>query len=135
MKTGQKRLHDQIAALCNDLGAIQAQDFAGTTLDALRLMMTTRMSLSLIPVLHARSDELRGKLIVVLPLVRGASVRELMMTWRNSSPRPEAHCRLAKIIEGCLLPWAYAEGDKSTCRLGRAKMCHYRAARFRNRPT
>lgn len=97
MKTAPKKLHDRIAALYNDHGAIQAQDFVGTTLNTLRLMVTTGMSLSLMPALHVRSDVLREKFIVARLLVRAAPVREFMMTWRNSSPRHEAHCRLGRI--------------------------------------
>lgn len=103
------RLHDEIAALCNDFGAVQAQDYAGTTLDTLRLMVTTGMGLSLLPALYVRSDVLREKLIVARPLSRRAPVRKVTMAWRSSSPRSDAYHRLAATIAETLLPWAEKE--------------------------
>lgn len=101
-----RRLHDQIAALCNEFGATQAQDYAGTTLDTLRLMVTTGMGLSLLPALYVRSDVLREKLIVARPLLQRAPIREVTMAWRNSSPRSDAYRRLGTTIADCLVPWA-----------------------------
>lgn len=71
MTERSQQLHDQIAALCNDHGTVQAQDCAGTTLDTLRLMVTTGMGLSLLPALYARSNVLREKLFVAGTLSRG----------------------------------------------------------------
>lgn len=101
-----RHLHDQIAALCNKFGAIQAQDYAGTTLDTLRLMVTTGMGLSLLPALYVRSDVLREKLVVARPLSHSAPVREVTMAWRRSSPRDEAYQRLAATIVKSLAPWS-----------------------------
>lgn len=101
-----RRLHGQIAALCDEFGATQAQDYAGTSLDTLRLMVTTGMGLSLLPALYIRSDVLREKQIVARPLSRRAPVREITMAWRSSSPRGAAYRHLATTIEQCLTPWA-----------------------------
>lgn len=101
-----RQLHDEIAALCSEFGAILAQDFAGTTLDTLRLMVTTGMGLSLLPALYVRSDVLRETLIVARPLARRAPVRDVTMAWRSSSPRNAAYQELAKTIAKTLLPWA-----------------------------
>ncbi|QHD69669.1 LysR family transcriptional regulator [Sphingobium yanoikuyae] len=100
-----RRLHDEIAALCNEFGAIQAQDFAGTTLDTLRLMVTTGMGLSLLPALYVRSDILRETLIVARPLARKAPVRDVTMAWRRSSPLGGAYRTLATTIAQSLTPW------------------------------
>lgn len=100
-----RQLHDQIAALCNEFGATQAQDYAGTTLDTLRLMVTTGMGLSLLPALYVRSDVLREKLIVARPLSHRAPIRDVTMAWRTSSPRSEGYRRLAATITRCLVPW------------------------------
>lgn len=99
------RLHSEIAALCEEHGAIAAQDFAGTTLDTLRLMVTTGMGLSLLPALYVRSDVLREKLIVARPLSRQAPIRDLRLVWRGSSPRSEAYERLGATIRESLRPW------------------------------
>ncbi len=101
-----RRLHDEIAALCSEFGATQAQDFAGTTLDTLRLMVTTGMGLSLLPALYVRSDVLRETMIVARPLARRAPVRDVTMAWRTSSPRGAAYQALAETIAETLIPWA-----------------------------
>ncbi|MBP2301934.1 hydrogen peroxide-inducible genes activator [Azospirillum picis] len=103
------RLHDRIAALCREVGAIHARDYAGTTLDTLRQMVATGMGLSLLPALYVRSDVLREKLVVARPLTRGAPVRDIMMVWRRSSPRQSTYALLAETIRTCLLPWEEPE--------------------------
>lgn len=109
------RLHDQIAALCADTGATLADDFAGTTLDTLRLMVTTGMGLSLLPALYVRSDVLREKLIVARPLARAAPMRELTMVWRTSSPRAVTYQLLAETIARCVTPWGQpGDGEPAT---------------------
>ena len=100
-----RRLHDEIATLCSEFGATLAQDFAGTTLDTLRLMVTTGMGLSLLPALYVRSDVLRETLIVARPLARRAPVRDVTMVWRSSSPRSEVYHALAKTIAQTLVSW------------------------------
>lgn len=99
------RLHDQIAKLCSDVGAIHARDYAGTTLDTLRQMVASGMGLSLLPALYVRSDVLREKLVVARPLAFGAPVRDITMVWRKSSPRRSSYAVLAEIIRECLAPW------------------------------
>lgn len=103
------RLHEQIATLCAEFGATPAQDYAGTTLDTLRLMVTTGMGLSLLPALYVHSDVLREKLIVARPLSRRAPVRNLTMAWRHSSPRHSTYQLLSETIRECLLPWEQVE--------------------------
>lgn len=104
------RLHDQISSLCAEFGAIEADDFAGTTLDTLRLMVTTGMGLSLLPALYVRSDVLRETLIVARPLATRAPVRDLTMVWRTSSPREATYRRLAETIRTCVRPWEQPDG-------------------------
>jgi LysR family hydrogen peroxide-inducible transcriptional activator len=99
------RLHDQIARLCHDTGAIDVQDYCGTTLDTLRQMVAAGMGLSLLPALYVRSDVLREKLVVARPLTQRAPVRELTMMWRTTSPRRAVFEALAGLIADCLAPW------------------------------
>ncbi|MBP2231265.1 LysR family hydrogen peroxide-inducible transcriptional activator [Azospirillum agricola] len=103
------RLHDQIARLCSDVGAIHARDYAGTTLDTLRQMVATGMGLSLLPALYVRSDVLREKLVVARPLAKGAPTRDIMMVWRNSSSRQSTYALLAETIRECLIRWEEPE--------------------------
>ncbi|OAH29560.1 hypothetical protein AX289_22870 [Methylorubrum populi] len=99
------RIHDPIAAFCEQVGAIHARDYAGTTLDTLRLMVTTGQGLTLLPALYVRSDVLRETLIVARPLSSGAPVRNLTMSWRSTSPKHETYSVLATTIAECLVPW------------------------------
>lgn len=99
------RLHDQIATLCQEVGANHASDYAGTTLDTLRLMVSTGMGITLLPALYVRSDVLREKLVVARPLASRAPVRDISMVWRNASPRAARFEKLADAIRLSLEPW------------------------------
>ncbi|WP_140984682.1 LysR substrate-binding domain-containing protein [Asticcacaulis tiandongensis] len=99
------QLHSQIAALCREVGAIDVQDYSGTTLDTLRQMVAIGMGLALLPALYVRSDVLRESVIVARPLVSKAPVRELTMVWRKSSPRQAVYRRIADSIAASLAPW------------------------------
>jgi LysR family hydrogen peroxide-inducible transcriptional activator len=99
------RIHDPIAALCERVGAIHARDYAGTTLDTLRLMVATGMGITLLPALYVRSDVLRETLVVARPLSYGAPFRNLTMSWRTTSPRQRTYVLLAATISECLTPW------------------------------
>lgn len=106
------RLHDPIAALCERVGARHAQDYAGTTLDTLRLMVATGMGITLLPALYVRSDVLRETLVVARPLASGAPVRELTLAWRSSSPRQRSYALLAATIAECIAPWGLPADGK-----------------------
>lgn len=98
-------LHDQIARLCSAYGAVDVQDYAGTTLDTLRQMVAVGMGLSLLPALYVRSDVLREKLVVARPLTANAPLRELTMAWRMSSPRQALFKALSEAVKGSIVPW------------------------------
>lgn len=102
------RIHEQIATLCREVDALHATDYAGTTLDTLRLMVTCGMGISLLPALYVRSDVQRETQVVSRPLSSGAPVRELTMSWRKSSPRHKAFQAVAEIIAGSISPWGLA---------------------------
>jgi LysR family hydrogen peroxide-inducible transcriptional activator len=99
------RIHDQIAALCTEVGAAHAKDYAGNTLDTLRLMVTCGMGLTLLPALYVRSDVMRETLVTARPLSNRAPFRELHLVWRTSSPRGKAYRRLADVMRASLSPW------------------------------
>lgn len=105
------RLHDRIGRLCDQVGAIHASDYAGTTLDTLRQMVATGMGISLLPALYVRSDVMREKLVVARPLTRDAPLRNITMVWRRSSPRRDTYLQLTRTIQNCLAPWEQQAGD------------------------
>ena len=105
------RLHDQIARLCSKVGATHGTDYAGTTLDTLRLMVACGMGLSMLPALYVRSDVIREKLVVARPMANNAPYRDITMVWRNSSPHHTMYGQLAKTIAQCLAPWGINESE------------------------
>lgn len=98
-------VHRQIAQLCAQVEASHVTDYAGTTLDTLRLMVTCGMGLSLLPALYVRSDVERETQVVSRPLSTGAPVRELTMVWRKTSPRHNAYQKIAETISKSIEPW------------------------------
>ena len=102
------RIHEQIARLCAKVGAAHATDYAGTTLDTLRLMVTCGMGISLLPALYVRSDVQRETEVVSRPLSTDAPVRELTMVWRKASPRQKAYQLIADKVSTSIAQWGSA---------------------------
>lgn len=96
---------DDIARLCRDVGAVQATDYIGTTLDTLRQMVAAGMGISLLPALYIRSEVMREELVVAIPLCPPAPTRSICMSWRKSSQRVETYGDFARTIAACLKPW------------------------------
>ncbi|MCJ8140356.1 hydrogen peroxide-inducible genes activator [Falsirhodobacter halotolerans] len=103
-----KTLTDEIAQVCRRAGAVQATEYAGTTLDTLRQMVAAGMGISLLPALYVRSEVMREELVVAVPLARTPLSRSICMAWRTSSPRAETYRNVAGLIRDCLGPWAHA---------------------------
>ncbi|GHG28485.1 LysR family transcriptional regulator [Paracoccus aerius] len=96
---------DDVARLCRDVGAIQASDYVGTTLDTLRQMVAAGMGIALLPALYVRSEVMREELVVAIPLNPPAPTRSICMAWRKSSQRAETYTDFAETISVCLRPW------------------------------
>ena len=91
-------LHDRIAGLCEDVGAVLMSDYVGTSLDALRTMVGMGMGATFLPALYARSEIGPQSEVVVRPL-RGRSVsRSIGLVWRKSAGRATAYRRIAEVI-------------------------------------
>jgi LysR family hydrogen peroxide-inducible transcriptional activator len=92
-------LHDQIAALCHQHGAIIARDYEGTSLDAIRQMVGMGMGVAFLPRLYARSEiDSRSSNVVVKPFRRSTVMRSIGMVWRSTSS-PVMFDRLSDIIK------------------------------------
>lgn len=92
-------LHDQIAALCHQHGAIIARDYEGTSLDAIRQMVGMGMGVAFLPRLYARSEiDSRSSNVVVKPFRRSTVMRSIGMVWRSASS-PVMFDRLSDIIK------------------------------------
>ncbi|GGH25947.1 transcriptional regulator, LysR family [Cribrihabitans marinus] len=90
-------LHRQVADLCDETGAVLRSDFEGTSLDALRQMVSMNMGVTLLPGLYVRSEvEARGGDVSVMPL-RGMH-RSIGLAWRAASGTPRAFADFAALI-------------------------------------
>ncbi|WP_345229514.1 hydrogen peroxide-inducible genes activator [[Roseibacterium] beibuensis] len=92
-------LHDQIAAMCSNMGADVSRDYEGTSLDALRQMVAMDMGLTFLPALYVRSEiEGRARDVVVRPFRGRRFSRSIGLVWRASSGAGPAYDRLAEAI-------------------------------------
>lgn len=99
------RLHGQIVALCEAVGAEHVSDYEGATLDTLRQMVATGMGISLLPALYVRSEVMREQLVTARPMSSGAPFRQISLIWRRNAPREATYAALAACLRGCLRPW------------------------------
>lgn len=92
-------LHNQIAALCEELGAHLRQDYEGTSLDALRQMTALDMGLTFLPALYINSEvSAEAGDVAVLPFRRNRVTRSIGLVWRRRSPHRAMIDRIAGII-------------------------------------
>ncbi|WP_171233340.1 hydrogen peroxide-inducible genes activator [Ruegeria sp. HKCCA4812] len=88
-------LHNQIVALCEELGANPRQDYEGTSLDALRQMTALNMGVCFLPALYVRSEVSPDTGDVsVLSFRKDRFTRSVGLVWRQRS----AHKRTIEII-------------------------------------
>ena len=95
-------LHDQISALCMEIGAQLSLDYEGTSLDALRQMVAMDMGLTFLPALYVRSEIYgRGKDpfdVTVRPFRGRRFSRSIGLVWRTQAGPTPAFERLANAI-------------------------------------
>ena len=95
-------LHDQISALCMELGAHLSRDYEGTSLDALRQMVALDMGLTFLPALYVRSEiqgrSLQVRDVVVRPFRGRRFSRSIGLVWRKQAGPPPAADRLIQAI-------------------------------------
>ena len=96
------RLHDTIAALAEETGATLSLDYEGTSLDTLRQMVATGLSLSVLPALYVRSEVAREALVVARPLTAPEPGRDIGMVWRRRAAQGAAFERVAAVIREVL---------------------------------
>lgn len=93
------RLLDDVRQLAALSGAVLAEDYEGTSLDALRQMVSIEMGLSLFPELYVRS-EFRKEENVRLARIKGwTGERVIGFFWRAGSGRAEHFEELARLGE------------------------------------
>lgn len=91
-------MNRQIAAFAQSAGAVLREDFEGTSLDALRQMVSLGMGITLLPALYVQSEvRLADPDVVTLP-VRPAQSRTIGLAWRISSGQPPAFVKIGTFI-------------------------------------
>ncbi|MFC3614947.1 hydrogen peroxide-inducible genes activator [Lutimaribacter marinistellae] len=92
------QLHRQVADICATSGATRNEAFEGTSLDALRQMVSLGMGVTLLPALYIRSEVAQPDPDVETIRFRPALHRLIGLAWRATSGNPPAFVRLADII-------------------------------------
>jgi len=91
-------LHKQLAALAENAGGILREDFEGTSLDALRQMVSLGMGVTLLPALYVRSEVAQRDPDVAIVPFHPKPHRQLGMVWRASSGNPAAFTQFGNMI-------------------------------------
>lgn len=92
-------LHNQIVALCRELGATLRQDYEGTSLDALRQMTAMNMGLTFLPALYVQSEVTnRGDDVEILSFRRDRFARSIGLVWRATSADDASFRSFAAVI-------------------------------------
>ena len=88
--SGGFSLHDQIVDLARRSGATLRQDYEGSSLDALRQMVSMNMGLTLLPALYAHSEvTMPGGDVALVAFRRGRLTRSIGMVTRTATrPTP-----------------------------------------------
>ncbi|UWQ78619.1 LysR family transcriptional regulator [Leisingera sp. S132] len=93
-------LSRQVSDLCADSGARLRDDFEGTSLDALRQMVSLGMGMTLLPALYAGSEVKPGEGDVAITQLKPGLYRQAGLAWRRSSGTPASFLKLAEFIRG-----------------------------------
>jgi LysR family hydrogen peroxide-inducible transcriptional activator len=92
-------LRQQVADLCETLGARLRTDYEGTSLDAIRLMTGMGMGLAFLPALYVRNEIRSGDIdVAVAPLEGPRILRSVGLVIRSGSA-DEAAPRIARLIQ------------------------------------
>jgi len=81
------RLFDQVQDICDRAGASMRIDYEGTSLDALRQMVSIGMGLSLFPSAYIHSECRRDPAVRIFPITDYPMQRTLILAWRKGSGR------------------------------------------------
>ncbi|MCE8536186.1 hydrogen peroxide-inducible genes activator [Ruegeria pomeroyi] len=90
-------LHGQVQGLCETAGARLSTEFEGTSLDALRQMVSLGMGITLLPALYVASEvRATGADVTTRPL-RPAMHRTVGLAWRTATGTPPAIDRFIQL--------------------------------------
>lgn len=90
------RLYGQVQQLCEKSGATLREDYEGTSLDAIRQMVSIGMGLSLFPAAYVASEFGRDTVVQLLQIEDAPMDRTICLAWRRQSVRENHYRVLAK---------------------------------------
>lgn len=93
------RLLENVRALADVSGAVLAEDYEGTSLAALRQMVSIEMGMSLFPELYVRSEMDWGGTVRLLTIEDWTAERSIGFLWRQGSARAAHYEALATLAE------------------------------------
>lgn len=91
------RLVENVRELATLSGSVMAEDYEGTSLDALRQMVAIEMGLSLFPEFYVRTEFAKEANVKLFPIEDWPASREMGFFWRSSSARG-AHFRQLAVL-------------------------------------
>ena len=91
-------LYGQVSGLCAASGATLRDEFEGTSLDALRQMVSLGMGVTLLPALYAGSEVRPPDADVAVIPLKPRMYRQIGLAWRVASGQPPAFVQFAEII-------------------------------------
>jgi LysR family hydrogen peroxide-inducible transcriptional activator len=83
-------------------GAVMQHEYEGTSLDALRLMVSTGMGLSLFPELYIASEFPKQQLVVLREIEGLTVTRDIGLVWRHGSTRGAQYLQLLEEFKQAL---------------------------------
>ncbi len=93
------RLHAQVAALCEEIGANLRRDYEGTSLDALRQMTALDMGVSFLPALYVQSEvSSETGDVAMRPFRKDRVTRSIGLAWRRRSAHRDVIRHMATAI-------------------------------------
>jgi LysR family hydrogen peroxide-inducible transcriptional activator len=74
-----------VHALCEEFGAHVVRDYEGTSLDALRQMVSMNMGATFLPALYSQSEVSSLGDVVIKPLAKRSISRYIGLVWRKGA--------------------------------------------------
>ncbi len=91
-------LHDQVHGLCKEFGADVVRDYEGTSLDALRQMVSMNMGTTFLPALYVQSEISALGDVVTRSIQNRPISRSIGLVWRKGAGRASAYTQIGTFI-------------------------------------
>jgi LysR family hydrogen peroxide-inducible transcriptional activator len=114
------RLYEDVRDLTAASGAVLVEDYEGTSLDAIRQMVSIGMGCSLFPELYARSEFRRENDVLLVPVSGWSGRRMIGFFWRENSGRLGHFEKLAAASDAIIRDLALSGSALDAMRIARS---------------